>query len=51
MKVFLSHSTQDGAFAQKLAGPMKAENFDPWLSETSVKAGENWVCAICSWKN
>ena len=44
MNVFLSHSTKDGSFVEKLAARMTAEGFTPWLlrEQTSTRA-PNWV--------
>ena len=36
MKVFLSHSTKDVAFAVKLAERLRPERFEPWLCDTSI---------------
>ncbi|PYP93749.1 MAG: hypothetical protein DMG65_00130 [Candidatus Angelobacter sp. Gp1-AA117] len=46
MKVFLSHSTLDRAFAERLAEDLKAEMFEPWLCELSIDAATNWVSEI-----
>ena len=46
MKVFLSHSTLDREFAERLADAMREERFEPWLSEIDIKPGTNWVKGV-----
>ena len=46
MKVFLSHSTLDRAFAERLADAMRTEKIDPWLCEISIAPATNWVSGI-----
>src|SRR5271157_5216443 len=43
MTVFLSHSTKDGDFVEKLAIALEASGFTPWLCETSIEPATNWV--------
>src|SRR5271157_788124 len=43
MTVFLSHSTKDGDFVEKLAIALDSEGFTPWLCETSIEPAANWV--------
>src|SRR5271157_1957835 len=43
MTVFLSHSTKDGDFVEKLAIALEASGFTPWLCETSIEPAANWV--------
>src|SRR5258708_37066132 len=43
MGVFLSHSTRDRGFVEKLAERMKLDIFEPWLCEASILAAANWV--------
>ncbi len=46
MKVFLSHSTKDAAFVEKLAAGLRAESIEPWLCEVDIDAGDNFVAKI-----
>src|SRR5262249_1972190 len=46
MKVFLSHSTHDREFAERLAEALKAGMFEPWLCEISIDPATNWVSEI-----
>jgi len=41
MKVFLSHSTKDKGFVEKLAAAMNASGFTPWLCEVDIEKGAN----------
>ena len=46
MTVFLSHSTKDGAFVEKLAIALDADGFTPWRCEVDIDKGENFVARI-----
>jgi tetratricopeptide (TPR) repeat protein len=46
MKVFLSHSTKDSGFVEKLAAAMKGNGFEPWLCEEDIESGANFVAEI-----
>src|SRR5271165_6339358 len=46
MKVFLSHSTRDKGFVEKLAAAMTASGFTPWLCEVDIEKGANFVAEI-----
>ena len=46
MKVFLSHSTKDKEFVQRLAAALEAADFEPWLCEVDIGRGENFVAKI-----
>ncbi len=46
MKVFLSHSTKDKEFVQKLAQQLQAVGIEPWLCEVDVSLGDDFVEAI-----
>src|SRR5271157_1999739 len=46
MKVFLSHSTKDAAFVEKLATAMTANGFEPWRCEVDIGKGANFVAEI-----
>ena len=46
MKVFLSHSTKDKAFVEKLAAAMTANGFTPWLCEVDIEISANFVAEI-----
>ncbi len=41
MRVFLSHSTKDKAFVEKLAGLLRAEEIEPWLCEVDLDIGHD----------
>ena len=43
MTVFLSHSTKDADFVEKLAIALEASGFTPWLCETSIEPAADWV--------
>lgn len=45
-RVFLSHSTKDGAFIRKLAAEFEREHITPWLCEVDILAGDNFVSEI-----
>lgn len=46
MKVFLSHSTKDRDFVEKLADELRGRNFQPWLCEIDVLFGDDFVGEI-----
>ena len=46
MKVFLSHSTKDKEFVQRLAAALDGADFTPWLCEVDIDRGENFVARI-----
>src|SRR5271157_2907606 len=46
MIIFLSHSTKDGDFVQKLATALEANGFTPWLCEVDIEKGANFVSKI-----
>ena len=46
MKVFLSHSTRDKAFVEKLAAALIGAGFTPWLCEVDIEKNENFVAKI-----
>ena len=46
MNVFLSHSTKDGDFVQRLATALEANGFTPWLCEVDIEKGANFVAKI-----
>ncbi|MGB5618518.1 MAG: TIR domain-containing protein, partial [Desulfobacterales bacterium] len=46
MKVFLSHSTKDKDFVEKLADELRAKDFEPWLCEIDVLFGDDFVDEI-----
>ncbi len=46
MKVFLSHSTKDADFVEKLALALEANSFTPWRCEVDIDKGENFVAKI-----
>jgi tetratricopeptide (TPR) repeat protein len=46
MKVFLSHSTIDKPFVEKLAPAMIANGFTPWLCEVDIEISANFVAEI-----
>ena len=45
-QVFISHAHQDAAFAQRLAGDLRARGFPVWISPDSIQIGEQWPEAI-----
>jgi formylglycine-generating enzyme required for sulfatase activity len=45
-QVFISHATADAAFAQRLAGDLRALGFAVWIAPQSIRPGEQWVAAI-----
>jgi hypothetical protein len=46
MKVFVSHSTKDKEFVQRLAAALEEADFEPWLCEVDIDRGENFVARI-----
>ena len=44
--VFLSHSTKDADFVEKLAIALEANGFTPWLCEVDIEKGANFVSKI-----
>jgi hypothetical protein len=46
MKIFLSHSTKDKGFVEKLAAAITASGFEPWLCEVDIEKNENFVAEI-----
>ncbi len=46
MKVFLSHSTKDRAFVEKLAAAMTGSGFEPWRCEVDIEKSANFVAEI-----
>src|SRR3974377_1697632 len=46
MKVFLSHSTKDKDFVEKLAITLDANGFAPWLCELDIEPSANFVAEI-----
>jgi tetratricopeptide (TPR) repeat protein len=46
MKVFLSHSTKDADFVEKLATALADNGFTPWRCEVDIDKGENFVAKI-----
>ncbi|HEX6383727.1 MAG TPA: SUMF1/EgtB/PvdO family nonheme iron enzyme [Anaerolineae bacterium] len=45
-QIFISHAQQNAAFAQRLAGDLKAHNYAVWIAPDSIRPGEKWVEAI-----
>jgi tetratricopeptide (TPR) repeat protein len=46
LTVFLSHSTKDGAFVEKLAIALDDAGFSPWRCEVDIEKGDNFVAKI-----
>src|SRR5262249_11580193 len=46
MKVFLSHSTKDKDFVQRLAAALKSAALEPWLCEVDIDKSQNFVAEI-----
>jgi len=46
MQVFLSHSTKDKDFVQRLADALTGADFTPWLCEVDIEKNENFVAKI-----
>lgn len=43
MKVFISHTHQGEALAQKIADGLKNEGLQVWLPENEILPGDNWA--------
>jgi TIR domain len=43
MKVFISHSTKDKEFVERLSAVLEGDGFEPWLCEVDVEKNENFV--------
>jgi len=41
-KIFISYAREDLATAKKLYADLKLHEFDPWLDEKNLLAGQNW---------
>lgn len=41
-KIFISYAREDLETAEKLHADLKSDEFDPWLDENDLLAGENW---------
>ena len=52
MKVFLCHSSEDKVEVRKICNWLHNENFEPWLDEEQLIAGQDWRLeikkAVCS---
>jgi len=46
MTLFLSHSTKDKAFVEKLAAELRANGVEPWHCEVDIEHGDNFVAKI-----
>ena len=46
MKLFLSHSTKDKDFVEKLATELRAQSIDPWWCEVDIEHGDDFVAKI-----
>jgi hypothetical protein len=46
MKVFPSHSIKDRKFVEKLASEIHTVDIEPWLCETGVSFGDDFVAQI-----
>jgi len=46
MKVFLSHSTKDNEFVQRLADALIGADITPWMCEVDIEKNENFVAEI-----
>ena len=46
LRVFLSHSTQDAAFARTLEATLIGAGMAPWLCEVDIEIGDNFVSRI-----
>lgn len=42
MKVFISHSYQDGELARLLSDELAKRGLRPWLAESEIYPGDNW---------
>jgi formylglycine-generating enzyme required for sulfatase activity len=45
-QVFLSHSTQNAPFAQRIANDLRAAGVPVWKAPESIRPGESWVEAL-----
>jgi hypothetical protein len=45
-RVFISHATEDGAIAHRLADDLRRMGLTVWIAPESIRAGEGWVRAI-----
>ncbi len=54
-EVFLSHSSQDGAFASDVAAVMRRHGIPVWYSQTNILGAQQWQAEIgaalqrCDW--
>jgi tetratricopeptide (TPR) repeat protein len=46
MNLFLSHSTKDKDFIEKLAAALRATGIDPWWCEVDIEHGDDFVAKI-----
>jgi tetratricopeptide (TPR) repeat protein len=46
MNLFLSHSTKDKDFIEKLAAALRADGIDPWWCEVDIEHGDDFVAKI-----
>jgi hypothetical protein len=44
--IFISHSTKDDLFADRLAAKLTAAGFAPWLDHVNVKPSSNWLKSV-----
>jgi len=44
--VFISYSTQNRTYAQKLAKKLQGEGIDVWIDNAKIRSGENWWQSI-----
>jgi len=44
--IFISHATEDGAIARRLAADLRRMGLAVWIAPESIRAGEGWVPAI-----
>lgn len=40
--VFISYSTQDRTYAQRLAKKLRDEGIEVWIDNAEIQSGENW---------
>lgn len=45
-QIFMSHAHQDASFAERLAGDLRARDWQIWTAPESIRPGEKWVEAI-----
>lgn len=45
-QVFVSHDTEDAAFAHRLAADLERRGLRVWIAPESIRPGESWVSAI-----